>query len=166
MRSKCVSRRVSLPPCQREGADSTPLETRVAAKSKSIETAKSCDKSTRAANVSHFCVSATSSGQHDTAPFGPGFLPSVGTVGSPPEWWQFSISAISPAWLEVAALVALEDASTLACDSAITGSVQPMTHATTAIHKEMPTAVPALIMYLADCIHLRTIHLPRAGGSS
>jgi hypothetical protein len=50
-------------------------------------------------------------------------------------------------------------AATLPCDAVIAGSVQPMTHATTAIQKETPTAVPALTMCDVERIPIATIRL-------
>jgi Flp pilus assembly CpaE family ATPase len=47
----------------------------------------------------------------------------------------------------------------LACDPVIAGSVQPMTHATTAIHRETATAVAALTICQVKCILTCTIHL-------
>jgi hypothetical protein len=61
------------------------------------------------------------------------------------------MSAMSP--------VCLAFAATLACDPVIAGSVQPMRHATTAIQKETPTAVPALTMCHVKRIPIGTIHL-------
>lgn len=148
MRSRRVSSSVSLPLCQMEDTDSAELENLVALKLKSEETIGPWKRLTSRAAVSHFCASVISNGQHDIAPLGPDFLPLTGTDGLPPEWWQSSLSAIRPAWLSLPAWFALDDACRFACKPASAGSAHPRTHDTTAIQKEIATAIPALTITL------------------
>src|SRR5437588_3611643 len=157
MRRRCVSRSVFRPPCELGGMVATKLESPVNSESKLTNTTKSREAPIRAFSGIHFCSSVISRGQHDTAPFGLGLRFSPGPDGMPLEWWQLSMSAMSPVWLPCPAL--LEDGATFTCDSAIAGCAQPMTQASKAIHKEVPTAVPALTM----CRRLRIFFLLYTG---
>jgi hypothetical protein len=137
--------------CGMGAAVSTTAEKPLSMSSGFAGRAKSCETAALVASGFHFCVSVISTGQHDTAPTGAGFLSFPGADGWPLEWWQPSMSAMSPVrpWF----------VATLACELLIAGSVQPMTHATTAIHSETPTAVPTLTMCHVERIGIATIHL-------
>jgi len=136
--------------CGLGGLASTQAEKPLSIKSKFTDWTKIGETATLVASGFHFGVSVISKGQHDTAPFGTGFLSFPGE-GLPLEWWQPSMSAMSPVcgWF----------AATLAWDPTIAGNVQPMTHATAAIQKETPTAVPAVTMCDVERIPIRTIRL-------
>jgi hypothetical protein len=136
--------------CGLGGLASRKLEKPLSIKSKFTDRTKTGETATLVASGFLFGVSVISKGQHHTAPFGTGFLSFPGE-GLPLEWWQPSISAMSPLcrWF----------AATLACDPVTAGSVQPMTHASTAILKESPTAVPALTVCDVERIPIRTIRL-------
>jgi hypothetical protein len=100
------------------GLASTKAEKPLSIKSKFAERIKTSETAALVTPGFHFGVSVISKGQHDTAPFGTGFLSFPGAEGWPLEWWQPPLSAMSPVcrWF----------AATLACDPVIAGSVQPM----------------------------------------
>lgn len=137
--------------CGMGGAVSIMAEKPLSMSSKFAGWTKSCETAALVVSGFHLCVSVISTGQQDTAEFGRGFLSFPGAGRRPLEWWQPSMSAMSPVrpWF----------VATLACDPVIAGSAQPMTHATTAIHRETPTAVPALTICQVKCILTCSIHL-------
>jgi len=141
-------RRVSRTGCQMNGLVSTKAQKPLSVSSKFAGRTKSCETPAFVASGFHFCVSVISTGQHDTAPFGTGFLSFPGADGWPLEWWQPPMSAMTPVCKPLVA--------TLVCDSVIAGNVQPITQATTAIHRETPTAVPALTVCHVERIQTHT----------
>ena len=168
MRSRCVSRSLSLPLCQMVRTDSGESENRIPSSLKSCQATKSCDTATRGAAESHFCVSVISMGQHEIAPFGPGLLLLAGAGDLRFEWRHSGMSAVSPSPLLRAASLLLETAAMLVCEPAIAGSAHPITHASTAIHREIATVIPALTMCQVEFIFsgLYTFRSLAAGSSS
>jgi hypothetical protein len=132
--------------------DSGASENRISWRLKSCQATKSCENATRGAAESHFCVSVISRGQHQIAPLGAGLLLLAGADELPFEWWHSGISALRPVPPLRATSPMPETAAVLICELAIAGSAHPMTHATTAIQREIAAAVPALTMCQVEVI--------------
>ncbi len=102
--------------------------------------------------VCGFDATVTSTGQQDIPPPREG-LGAFGCVGIlPPEWWgQFSMPAIRSGWPCSAEALWVESDRGEA-EFASWRSVQPMRHASTANHKDITVAIPALKVWIGERI--------------
>jgi hypothetical protein len=100
MRSRCVSRSVSLPLCETGGTNSVERKHRIVARVNADAGTKSLGGATCSVSALGFEVTVTSTGQQDIPPPRTGLL-EFGFAGAlVAEWWgQFGMSAIRSGWL-------------------------------------------------------------------
>jgi hypothetical protein len=79
----------------------------------------------------------------------------AGKEEGPPDWWQFSVSAIGTGWLSLDELSQLEAAAMNLLEPSGTTCAQPMTQPQIAIHNETTVAIPLFTVRSGKCIPAR-----------